>query len=133
VTKIFGYDYEIIYKKGKENVVVDALSPKYEEDRSLFSLSFIVPDWLQDVRHEWLQDPNISSLLHQLQHNSSVSLGYSWHNDELHYKGHFYLCKQSQLKSTLLSELHASPTTKHLGFTKTYEWVKCSFFWEGMK
>jgi hypothetical protein len=31
VTKIFGYDYEIIYKKGKENVVVDALSRKYEE------------------------------------------------------------------------------------------------------
>jgi hypothetical protein len=26
VTKIFGYDYEIIYKKGKDNVVVDALS-----------------------------------------------------------------------------------------------------------
>jgi hypothetical protein len=25
VTKLFGYDYEIIYKKGKENVVVDAL------------------------------------------------------------------------------------------------------------
>jgi hypothetical protein len=26
VTKIFGYDYHIIYKKGKENVVADALS-----------------------------------------------------------------------------------------------------------
>jgi hypothetical protein len=26
VTKLFGYDYEIVYKKGKENVVVDALS-----------------------------------------------------------------------------------------------------------
>jgi hypothetical protein len=26
VSKIFGYDYEIIYKKGKDNVVVDALS-----------------------------------------------------------------------------------------------------------
>jgi hypothetical protein len=25
VTKLFGYDYEIIYKKGKDNVVVDAL------------------------------------------------------------------------------------------------------------
>jgi hypothetical protein len=25
VTKLFGYDYEIIYKKGKYNVVVDAL------------------------------------------------------------------------------------------------------------
>ena len=40
----FGYDYEIIYKKGKENVVVDALSHKYEDEVSLFSLSFIVPD-----------------------------------------------------------------------------------------
>jgi hypothetical protein len=44
VTKLFGYDYEIIYKKGKENVVVDALSGKYEDEGSLFSLSFIVPD-----------------------------------------------------------------------------------------
>jgi hypothetical protein len=50
VTKIFGYDYEIIYKKGKDNVVVDALSQKYEDDGSLFSLSFILPDWLQAVR-----------------------------------------------------------------------------------
>jgi hypothetical protein len=50
VTKLFGYDYEIIYNKGKDNVVVDALSQKYEEEGSLFSLSFVVPDWLQAVR-----------------------------------------------------------------------------------
>jgi hypothetical protein len=54
VTKMLGYDYEIIYKKGKENVVVDALSQKYEEEGSLFSLSFIVADWLNDVHKEWL-------------------------------------------------------------------------------
>jgi hypothetical protein len=60
VTKLFGYDYEIIYKKGKDNVVVDALSQKYEDEGSLFSLSFIVPDWLQAVLQEWLQDPKNS-------------------------------------------------------------------------
>jgi hypothetical protein len=63
VTNLFGYDYEIIYKKGKENVVADALSQKYEEEGSLFSLSFIVPNWLQAVRHEWLQDPKSSHLI----------------------------------------------------------------------
>jgi hypothetical protein len=36
VTKLFGYDYEIIYKKGKDNVVADALSQKYEDEGSLF-------------------------------------------------------------------------------------------------
>jgi hypothetical protein len=44
VTKLFGYDYEIICKKGKDNVVVDALSRKYEDEGSLFSLSFIALD-----------------------------------------------------------------------------------------
>jgi hypothetical protein len=49
VTKLFGYDYEIIYKKGKDNVVADALSQKYEDEGSLFSLSFIVPHWVQAI------------------------------------------------------------------------------------
>jgi hypothetical protein len=65
VTRLFGYDYEIIYKKGKDNVVADALSRKYEDEGSLFSLSFIVPDWLQAVRQEWLQDPKSSHLIQQ--------------------------------------------------------------------
>jgi hypothetical protein len=33
----------------------------------------------------------------------------------------------------VLSELHATPTTRHLGFTKTYDRVKRSFFGDGMK
>jgi hypothetical protein len=57
VTKLFGYDYDIIYWKGKDNVVADTLSQKYEDEGSLFSLSFIVPNWLQSIRQEWLQDP----------------------------------------------------------------------------
>jgi hypothetical protein len=75
----------------------------------------------------------ISCLIQQLQDNSPVSPEYSWHNEELRYKGHLYLRKQSQLKSMVLSELHATPTTGHSGFTKTYDRVKHSFFWDGMK
>jgi hypothetical protein len=133
VTKLFGYDYEIIYKKCKDNVVADALSHKYEDEGSIFSLSFIVPDWLQAVHQEWVQDPKSSQLNQQLQSNAPASLGYSWLHDELRYKGHLYLSKQSKLKSMVLSELHATPTAGHFGFTKTYDRVKRSFFWDGMK
>jgi hypothetical protein len=62
VDKLFGYDYEIIYKKGKENVVADALSKKYEEDGPLFSLSFIVLYWLQVVCQDGCKTPKFLSL-----------------------------------------------------------------------
>jgi hypothetical protein len=83
VTKLFGYDYEIIYKKGKDNVVADALSRKYEDEGSLFSLSFIVPDWLQAVHQEWLQDPKSSHLIQQLKNKAQAPPAYSWLQDEL--------------------------------------------------
>jgi hypothetical protein len=74
---MFGYYYEIIYKKGKENVVVDALSRKYDKEGSLFSLSFIVVDWLKEVSHKWFQDPKLYSLIQQLQQDPHASSGYS--------------------------------------------------------
>jgi hypothetical protein len=77
VAKLFGYDYDIIYNKGKDNVVAETLSQKYEDEGSLFFLSFIVLEWLQAVLQEWLQDPKISCLIQQLQANAPVSLGYS--------------------------------------------------------
>lgn len=45
---MLGYDYEINYKKGKENVMVDALSRKYEEEGSLFALSLPVTNWIAE-------------------------------------------------------------------------------------
>jgi hypothetical protein len=128
MNNLFGYDYEIIYKKGKDNVVVYALSRKYEDEGSLFSLSFIVPNWLQVFRQEWILDPKSSHQIQQLQSNSPVSLGHSWLNDELRYKGRLYLSKQSKIKYTVLSELHATPTVGHSRFTKTYDQFKRYFF-----
>jgi hypothetical protein len=106
---------------------------KYEDEGSLFSLSFIVPDWLQAIRQEWLQDPKSSHLIQQLQSKALASPGYSWLHDELQYKGRLYLSKKSKLKSTILFELHATLTTGHFRFTKAYDRVKRSFFWDGMK
>jgi hypothetical protein len=40
VTKMLGYDFEIIYKKGKQNVVADALSRK-DEDVEAFLLCYL--------------------------------------------------------------------------------------------
>jgi hypothetical protein len=57
VTKILGYDFEIIYKKGKQNVVADALSRKDEDvEAFLYAILIIQPDWIIEARDEWKND-----------------------------------------------------------------------------
>ena len=54
---MLGYDFEIIYKKGKLNVVVDALSRKDEEvEAFIFFISIIQPDWITEEKDEWKKD-----------------------------------------------------------------------------
>ena len=57
VTKMLGYDFESIYKKGKQNVVADAL-PRKDEDVEAFicAISIIQYNWITKAREEWEND-----------------------------------------------------------------------------
>jgi hypothetical protein len=57
VTKMLGYEFEIIYKKGKHSVVEDALSRKEEEiEGSLCAIYIPQSDWVEEARIEWNKD-----------------------------------------------------------------------------
>ena len=43
VRKLMGYDYEITYKKGKDNLVADALSRTFDDHASLSAISMPIP------------------------------------------------------------------------------------------
>jgi hypothetical protein len=134
VTKILGYDFEIVYKKGKQNVVADALSRKDEDvEAFLCAISIIQPDWIIEARDEWKNDEKVWTLIERLQQDSGASDTFTWKNDSLLYKDRLYLCKNSQLKQKVLLELHTSPVGGHSGFLKTYHRVKKDFFWDGLK
>jgi hypothetical protein len=67
VTNILGYDFEIIYKKGNQNVVEDALSRKDEYvEAFLCAISIIQPDWIIEERDEWKNDENVWTLIQRL-------------------------------------------------------------------
>ena len=54
---MFVYDFEIIYKKGKQNMLEDALSRKVEYVEALIcAISIVQLDWVAEEREEWKND-----------------------------------------------------------------------------
>ncbi|KAH9312157.1 hypothetical protein KI387_027192, partial [Taxus chinensis] len=73
VSKMLGYDFEILYKKGKENVVTDALSQKDDSTAVLFcAISILQEDWIDEARSEWRNDPTAQNLIHNLKNDLSM-------------------------------------------------------------
>ena len=61
------YGFDIIYRKWKQNFVVDALSRKDEDVEALFcAISIIQPDWINEARDEKKKD-EVWPLIQKLQ------------------------------------------------------------------
>ena len=131
---MLGYDYEIIYKKGKDNRVADALSRQFEDESTLLAISLPIPEWIEEAHREWFSHPGLSQLISQLQVDPNSTKGYSWQDDILRDRDIVVISPTSTLKSRILAELHSSPPiARHSGFQKTYARTRRSFFWIGMK
>ena len=65
---MLGYDFEIIYKKRKKNVVTYALSRKDEDvEALLYAILIIQPDWIAKEMDEWKNDEKIWTFIQKLQ------------------------------------------------------------------
>jgi hypothetical protein len=86
VAKMLGYDFEIINKKGKHNIMVDALSKKEEEtEGSLCAISILQFDWEEKEGIEWKQDQEGCKIIQQLQEDLSALDKFVWNNYFLWY------------------------------------------------
>ena len=71
---MLGYDFEIIYKKWKQNVVADALSRKDEAmEAFICAISIIQLDWINKARDEWENDEEVWALIQKIQQDPSKS------------------------------------------------------------
>ena len=94
VTKLLGFDFEITYKKGKENVLADALS-QLPEQAEISAVSLSTSDFLKDIKREWQEDLETSKIIKKLEEAPSSVAHYNRDSKELCYKGRIVLVTNS--------------------------------------
>ena len=116
-----GYDHQITYKKGKDNLVADALSRTFDDHASLSGISMPIPNQLQSVQQGYVNDSSLFEIIQPLASNPSMVLHFSWDGSSLRYKGRLVLPQSTDIKHAVFYELHDSPSAGHSRFMKTYE------------
>nr|GEV60360.1 retrovirus-related Pol polyprotein from transposon 297 family [Tanacetum cinerariifolium] len=77
--KLLGFDYEIVYKRGKENRAADALSrTTHGGELSTMVVSFIFTDLIGEVQQSLEHDTKIQALFKDLHEGNLSSSKYSW-------------------------------------------------------
>ena len=130
-TKLQGYDFEILYKPGKQNIVADALSHQETPNLSLLlAMSSPVPNLLQELQHFYSTSEGKALIQSCTKDHQLPSLFSTWQGI-LFFRNHIFLPATQDFRQRFLYELHASPMAGHSGLKPTLSRVAASFYWPG--
>ena len=131
-TKLLGLQYRIVYKKGCDNRVADALSRHPHHESQLLAISCCQPVWVLTIMDAYQQDAAALALLQQLAVKPSDENGFSLRDGLIRKNGKIWIPNVPALQQSIVQELHASPVGGHSGIPVTLRRLKQLFFWKGM-
>ena len=108
--KLWGLQYTIEYRKGRENKVADALSRV--TDVCMMVVSSPVTNLLDRVKQSWLVDEYVQRIILELEQDPQSHSHFSWHQGLFKHKGRLVVGADQRLRSDLLSYFHTDPLKK---------------------
>jgi hypothetical protein len=132
MTRLMGLQFKVVYRKGKENLAVDALS-RVHHLMVVQAVSEVQLVWMQEVLNSYATDSVAQDLLTQLAIKSPNEQGFSLHQGIIRYKGKVWIAHNAALQTRLINALHASVIGGHSGVQATYQRIKKLFHWKGLK
>lgn len=132
MARLMGLQFKIVYKQGKANVVVDALS-RMHHLFALQAVSAAEPVWIQELLNYYATDPRAQQLLTELAVQSPNEQGFSLDKGLIRFKEKLWVAQNSALQTKLIIAFRSSAIGGHSGVNTTYFKMKQLFHWKGLK
>lgn len=133
---LLGYDFNIIYRPGKSNVVADALSRRDEETvetpPELNIVSFPMSSILNKIREAGDIDDEYRRLRASILTDDNHNPNFSIRKDLILYKDAIVVPNNPNIRKMVFSETHATPIGGHSGQKKTLSRLSRNFYWKDM-
>lgn len=132
MTKLVGLQFTFQYKKGVENTAADALSrtgPLF----AICAISDCAPQWVQEVIHSYDLDNEATNLRAELAICPDPVKGLHLANGLIKKEGQVWVGANAGLRTKLIHAMHSSAVGGHSGIHATYQRIKRSFYWPGLK
>ncbi|GJS62845.1 ty3-gypsy retrotransposon protein [Tanacetum coccineum] len=132
ISKLSGYDFEIVYRPGKENGFADALSRR-GEGVAFAQLTTSISSVHSGLEDELRQDSYLTNLRNRIEAKEDGLQGYSVVNGVVLFNRRVVLPQESPWVEKLFQEYHGGQIGGYRGTQKTYQRLASEFYWTGMK
>ena len=129
VAKLMGYDYEIVYKPGRDNSVADSLSRKSGSLTLHYMFTPQVHLW-DEIREASKGDLYITQV--GCEAAAKPEGPFKTSHGFVFYKTGIVVPKAPVMHNKILEEFHASKTEGHSGVLRTYKILTQQFYWPSM-
>lgn len=127
-----GFDFEIRYKKGKENSATNALSRINGTELMVIAILSVSSDLMQEIQQSWEHDPYLSQLILKLQQQLVDKSPYAWFDEQLTRRGRLVMGNDAQLQAKIIKLFHERGLGGHSGVQATIKRLNTLYFWKGM-
>lgn len=133
IAKLVGFDYEIVYRPGKENNAADALSRRSSHaELATLAVSAPTSDIWNQIAAATVTDDELAPIVDRIQKGDRSDTGYDLRHGCLIVNGRVVVPKGA-LRTRLLREFHESAFGGHSGILRTFKRVQQLFDWPGLK
>lgn len=125
LTKLLGYDYDIIYRSGSKNGATHALSR--QEFLSISNISSPTFSYLEEFRKYWGTTTEGKEMATKAMEREGSP---SFSNGLIYYKNRLFVPDTLELRNKVMQDFHSSPSAGHSGIKRT---LAASFYWPNLK